>query len=373
MSLTNTKKMAWLRDRQNNKVLWKLILTNSLAIGIVIWLAGVSVKDYACLLIEQSTFFHQERSEVFNRVMQSHLVNASILAISIAGAFHFYIVRQMLRPLQQLGAASRKMAQGYYPEPVKVNSRDEIGQLANDFNQMMAQLQKVNEKRNKLMRDISHELRTPLTNINGYLEALSTGVLQGDKALYKSLYEESTRLTRLVEQLHELNVWTSEESLQKRLRVVSVSTLIAASVQSYRLEWEKKRMVCRSHIDEQEVLADPDGIHQVMHHLIKNAIVYDVGGWIEITGKVVGSNYRVTVTNEGRPIPAKEVESIFDRFTRLDSSRSKDTGGAGLGLAIVREIVARHGGKVGLHTSPGHTHSFWFTIPCQNRPPSDNE
>lgn len=340
--------------------------------GIIIWLAGVSVKEYACTLVEQSSLFDQEKSETFNRIMQSHLVNASMLAVSIAAVFHYYVVRKLLRPLQQLADASRKMTKGYFPDPIEVNSHDEIGQLTEDFNKMTTQLKQVDERRSKLMQDISHELRTPLTNINGYLEALSSGVIKGEQSLYDSLYEESTRLMRLVEQLDELNVWASEEQRHPKVKAIAIHDTIEASIRSFKLELNAKNIAYRSKLDRQLVYADPDGLKQVLHNLLKNAIIYDVGGWIEVEGKMIGSVYRVTVTNKGQPIPPEKMESIFDRFSRLDASRSRETGGAGLGLSIVKEIVTRHGGEVGLHTSPEQIHAFWFTIPVSFRRTNDN-
>lgn len=351
-------KHAW-----KKQVMWKLILTNSLVIGIVIWLAGVSVKEFACLLVEQSPLFDQEKSQEFNRVMQSYLVDASLFAVSVAAVFHYYVIRNMLKPLQQLAAASRKMTKGHYPDPVQVKSRDEIGQLANDFNKMMVQLKQVDGERNKLMRDISHELRTPLTNINGYLEALSSGLLSGDREIYQSLYEESTRLTRLVDQLQQLNVWESKETFHNRVENVSIASLIEASIDVFKLEFQAAGIECETSLQTETVFADPDGLKQVMYNLLKNAILYDIGGWIKVEGIVAGDHYRVTVTNKGKPIPKAEAENIFKRFTRLDSSRSRDTGGAGLGLSIVKEIVMRHGGEVGLTSEEGRKHSFWFSIP----------
>lgn len=315
------------------------------------------------MLVEQSALFDQEKSEAFNRVMQSYLVDASLLAVSLAAVFHYYVVRQMLKPLRQLAAASRKMAKGHYPDPVRVKSRDEIGQLAHDFNKMMAQLKQVDAERNKLMRDISHELRTPLTNINGYLEALSTGMLTGDREIYRSLYEESTRLTRLVDQFKQLNVWDQEEIAQEHMQHVSIVSVIEKSAHAFQLEFEADGIECETSLEAGTVLADPDGLKQVMHNLLKNAVLYDVGGWIKVEGKIVGDEYCVTVTNEGKPIPKEKAETIFDRFTRLDASRSRDTGGAGLGLSIVKEIVRRHGGEVGLITEEEQKHSFWFSIP----------
>ncbi|WP_258278799.1 cell wall metabolism sensor histidine kinase WalK [Paenibacillus sp. SC116] len=346
-------------------VMWKLIVINVAVIGIAIWLAGVSVKDYACLLFANYPSVSPEDSVAFTQTMQTFLIKASLLAVVIAGVFHFYFVKKLLHPLKKLSDATRQMAQGEMPEPLSVHVRDEIGQLTVDFNQLSLKLRQVDELRKKMLSDIAHELRTPLTNINGYLEALSTGIIKGSREMYESLHEESIRITRLVEQLHQLNVWQAKKiSNEQELKVLPIHKIIESCIDHFALKFKSRGITLRCNIESAQVVGDEDGLIQALHNLLTNVLQYDQGGWVTIVGKLNDSHndYRVTITNIGQSIPDEQASLIFERFYRLDSSRSRDTGGSGLGLSLVKEIVEQQGGKTGLH-SVGNEHSFWLTVP----------
>lgn len=333
--------------------------------GIAIWLAGVSVKDFACHLVKQSPYVSSEESQLFNQTMQEYLLKASALAVLIAGLIHYLFVKKLLFPFRQLSHATRAMAKGEYPAPLTISTQDEIGRLTSDFNYLSQRLKQTEELRKKMVSDIAHELRTPLTNINGYLEALSVGMMEGSKEIYKSLHEESQRITRLVEQLHELNVWESREISGKTRSAVSMKQIIQASIDSFALEFKNHGIDINANIGDCMIYGDRDGLMQVMINLLKNVLQYDRGGWVNLEGRMDEKNfYQVTVTNFGIPIPSEEKEHIFERFYRLDPSRSRESGGAGLGLALVKEIIEQHNGEVGLVTKE-ETHSFWFTIPIQ--------
>lgn len=345
-------------------MLWKLILINGLVIGIAIWLTGVSVKDFACLLVNQYPHVSAEESQRFNETMQIYLLNGSIIAVLIAGFIHYVFVKRVLTPLQQLSSATQELAKGNYPVPLSVSTRDEIGQLTADFNYLSEKLQQNERLRRKMVSDIAHELRTPLTNMNGYLEALRFGVLKGNEEMYRSLHEESQRITRLVEQLHELNVWESRALSENKMSVTAMKPLVEDSVNGFELAMKERGMHVSTDVDDIEMFVDRDGIKQALINLLNNAMQYDRGGWIDVIGTIERDQYRVTVTNEGRPIPEADRAHLFDRFYRLDPSRNRDSGGAGLGLALVKEIVEQHGGKAGLESN-GTTHSFWFAIPIR--------
>lgn len=344
-------------------VLWKLMLLNVAVIGIVIWLAGVSVKDFACLLVNQLEIIGEQRSRVFNETLQYYLIRASLVAVVVAAVLHFYFVRKITLPLQKLVAATRMMKNADYPDPLPVKSQDEVGELTRGFNELSLKLKQVEGMRSKLLSDIAHELRTPLTNINGYLEALSSGILNGNQELYHSLHEESLRLIRLVEQLHQLNIWESKKTSVNQFKVILMTELIEQCIKAF--EWEFKNKYIRMELDLEsgKVMGDSDGLKQVMGNLFKNALEYDEDRWVHIRGKVQGDKYVVTVTNQGKPIPTDQSNQIFERFHRLEPSRNRKTGGAGLGLSIVKEIVEMHGGQVGFNTTEGNHHSFWFTLP----------
>ncbi|WP_414853909.1 sensor histidine kinase [Brevibacillus sp. IT-7CA2] len=347
-------------------ILWKLILINAAVIGIAIWLAGVTVKDYACLLFATSPSVSPAESAAFTQTMQTFLIKASLATAVIAGIFHYFFVKKLLQPLKKLGSATRQMAQGDMPDPLTIRVRDEIGQLTDDFNQLSLKLKQVEELRKKMLADIAHELRTPLTNINGYLEALSSGIIQGSVELFQSLHEESIRITRLVEQLHQLNVWQGKKiSNDNKRSVLAIDKIMKSCLEHFSLEFRNKEIAISSDIETAKVIGDEDGLKQVLHNLLTNALQYDEGGWVTITGGHTESAYQVTVTNIGQPIPKEKESLIFERFYRLDSSRSRDTGGSGLGLSLVKEIIEQQNGKVGLQ-SQGKQHSFWFTVPLQH-------
>ncbi|MFS0557522.1 sensor histidine kinase [Brevibacillus sp. 179-C9.3 HS] len=347
-------------------ILWKLILINAAVIGIAIWLAGVTVKDYACLLFASSPSVSPEESAAFTQTMQTFLIKASLVAAIFAGIFHYFFVKTLLLPLKKLGSATRQMAQGDMPDPLSIRVRDEIGQLTVDFNHLGQKLKQVEELRKKMLADIAHELRTPLTNINGYLEALSNGIIQGNAELFQSLHEESIRITRLVEQLHQLNVWQGKKiSSDHKINVLAIDTIMESCIEHFSLAFRNREISIDVDIEAAHVACDEDGLKQVLYNLLTNVLRYDVGGWVNITGKQNESVYAVTVTNIGQPIPKEKESLIFERFYRLDSSRSRDTGGSGLGLSLVKEIIEQQSGKVGLQ-SQGNQHSFWFTIPLHD-------
>ncbi|MHB1654320.1 MAG: sensor histidine kinase [Desulfitobacteriaceae bacterium] len=338
------------------------MLINLLVIAIVIWIAGVSVKDFSCLLVNQYQLVGRESSNLFDRTMQFYLLRASLLAVIVAGILYYYLVKKLILPLQRLGISTQKLAQGEFQPCPEIPSEDEIGRLIAAFNHLALKLQQTEELRKKMVSDIAHELRTPLTNINGYLEALSSGVIQGDPELYQSLHEEALHLTGLVEQLHQLNIWESKRLGQGELQKIPMETVIETTLKSFELELRNKKIESQANIQAAHVLGNKEGLKQVLTNLLKNVLNYDQGGWVKIDGKPLGYAYKVMVTNVGQPIPTDKADQVFERFYRLDSSRNRKTGGSGLGLAIMKEIIEQHGGEVGL-ISRGDEHSFWFTVP----------
>ena len=344
----------------------KLVMVNGLVIAVVIWLAGVSVKDFACMVVAQYELVGEEKSRFFNETMEFYLWRASVLAILVAAVIHYVFIRKILSPLKRLTKSTRLMIEGHYPEPIEPSSHDEIGQLTRHFNELAKTLKRTEENRKRLLSNISHELRTPLSNLNGYLEALSSGVMEGNRELYQSLLEESQYLTRLVEQLHHLTVWEARRNISLDQTEIKIHELLQQTIQAFQLESDKAGVSLDVSIQEGVVLGEEDGIKQVMNNLLKNAFMYNTGNEIKITGKREQKQYRITVSNMGESIPGEARDLVFERFYRVDPSRhrEKDRNGTGLGLAIVKEIVERFGGQVGLH-SDGNLHNFWVTLPLE--------
>ncbi|UYZ15168.1 ATP-binding protein [Brevibacillus sp. WF146] len=343
-------------------IIWKLVLINALVIGLVIWIAGVTVKDFACYLVNQNQFSGNVNSELFNSTMRDYLIRASVIAAATAAIIHYFLARRIVTRLRQLAFFFRQIMNGVYPEPITKRSNDEIGQLAQNCNQLVQVMRQGEERRKQMISDISHELRTPLSNIKGYLEALREGVINGNKELYHSLYEEAVHFSDLVDQLHQLSAWEAKKMREADLQIIDIFSFVETSVRHFEMELKNKNILCPVKLQPATVLADPMGLKQIVNNLMKNAIQYDEGGVIEVYGELAGKEYRIMIKNSGREIPPQKAKQIFERFFRLEPSRNRETGGSGLGLAIVKEIVSRHGGKVGLQTN-GKVHSFWFSLP----------
>lgn len=343
---------------------WKLIVVNVIVIAIVIWLAGVSVKDFACILVGQYQLVGEEKSQFFNQTMHFYLLRASILAIIVAVVIHFFFIKRLLAPLKRLTQSAQQLIAGTYPEPIQSSSEDEIGQLTRHFNELTRKLKRTEENRKRMLSNISHDLRTPLSSLNGYLEALSNGVLEGNQELYQSLLEESLHLTRLVEQLHQLTVWEDRQKTRWALSKIDIHELTNRCIQTFRWEYQNKDIELHVSIQADTVLGDDDGLKQVLNNLLKNALVYNTGRNVWVIGEIEDQFYRITVSNLGEPLQEDMRELVFERFFHADPSRHRgeNTKGSGLGLAIVKEIVEQLGGKTGLY-SESNKHSFWFTIP----------
>ena len=337
-------------------------MINGIVIGIVIWMVGVSVKDFACLLVEQYNMVEKEKQHFFNQTMHFYLLRASLIALLVATLIYYLLMREIQVPLQQLMKSTRQMNEGKYPELFQTASEDETGQLSRHFNQMILTLRQAEENRKQMFSNISHELRAPLSNLNGYLEALSAGVIQGEAELYRSLHDEAQHLSKLVEQLHQLAVWENKRLLKRQWQQVEMRSIIQAVLQSFELELRNLKIKVEVEISPAEVEGDEVGLRQVITNLLQNAVQYDLGDWIQVNGTRIGDEYAVTITNEGQYIPPEKAPYIFERLYRVDASRQRATGGTGLGLAIAKEIVQQHQGQIGL-TPTGNQYAFWFTIP----------
>ncbi len=305
-----------------------------------------------------------QKQDQFEATLFQYLWIFSVSTIIIGSLTHFYLTKKLIHPLRELIYSTKKMKQGEYPKPIVGKPEGEIGELVSHFNDLVKQLKENERQRQKLVSDLSHEFRTPLSNLNGYLRALQTGVVEGNEKLYQSLYEESKRLIHLVEQIEQLKEWdhVSTQNFTEK-SFVNIKKLVGQSVEMFRLALEQSKVKVQTDVENSDVLVNSDAITQVISNFIDNAICYYEGiGPITIKGQNIHSAYKLTVTGPGKPIPYEEQEKIFERFYRIDHSRSRELGGSGLGLAISKEIIEHHGGTIGVNTD-GNVHSFWFQLP----------
>ncbi|WP_373895224.1 sensor histidine kinase [Virgibacillus natechei] len=355
---------SWLPKR----FLWRLSITNTIVITAFIVLSGWSIYHAACSLADGMGSMNAQKQGQFETVLFQYLWIFSASAIVIGSITHFYITRKLMKPLNKLIGSTKRMKAGHYPDPIEVTSKDETGQLIGHFNDMVRQLKMNEEHRQKAISDLSHEFRTPLSNLNGYLNALSSGVIDGDEKLYRSLYEESRRLTDMVKQLEQLKEWDyiSNQTFSEK-KPVDMHMAVMQSVEMFHWTLENAGISVDVHSDYGVVNVDDDGISQVIDNLLDNAIRYYQGtGPVFVKGEKRNNVYRVSVAGPGQAIPAEERDRIFERFYRTDPSRNYYSGGMGLGLAISKEIIEHHGGKTGVQ-SEGNFHTFWFTLPLWNQ------
>jgi signal transduction histidine kinase len=271
----------------------------------------------------------------------------------------------LTRPLREIGSAARRIADGDYAARVPRDGPEELASLADSFNQMAASLERQEQMRRDFIANAAHELRTPLTNIQGYLEALRDGVITADRSTYESLHEEAERLVRLSRDLDALadgDAGTTPPrlvDLDLAMALRSALDLVMPSIERAGLRLEAGGVP-----QALPARADPDRLAQVLANLLSNAVRYTPsGGAITVGAERRPDDILVSIANTGEPIPADDLDHVFERFYRVEKSRDRALGGAGIGLAIVKQLVESTGGRVGAESRDGQTR-FWFSVPA---------
>ena len=297
-------------------------------------------------------------------VNRSVLVGALIAGLA-AVAVTLALSSRILRPVERLTEAAQRMAKGDLTVRVPVTSEDEIGQLAHAFNSMAGSLAQQEQLRRNMVTDVAHELRTPLTNLRGYLEAARDDLVPADTALVDNLYEETMLLSRLVADLQEL---AQAEAGQLTLlrQPAHLAGIVEQAVTILRPQANAKGLTLTVDLPDTlpPVDVDPERVGQVLRNLLNNAVAHTPeGGEITVTAQAVGAEVAVAVHDTGAGIAPEHLPYVFDRFYRADKSRARQTGGAGLGLAIAKQLVVAHGGSISVESAPGQGTTFTFTLP----------
>lgn len=342
-----------------NLLLSKLVAVNSIVILIVIMLAGISVKDYACFLVNHEQVTGAQLVDTLN----SFLIKVSIIAFIAAGLVHYFSVKRIVKPVKTMAIAANQIKEGRIPPKIDLAASGELGELVTNFNAMTETLSVIQTRREEMLRDIAHELRTPLTNVNGYLEALHNGVLNGDRELFGSLLEESRRITRIVDLISELDAWNKEVYfLEKQFEAVEIRDVMTESIAAFKLKIDRQFHTFTNEMNPSRIFGHKDGLKQVISNLLQNIIDYDTGRHLDIKAIANGTDYTITFSHKGYYIDPEKKDLIFERFYRLEESRSTKSEGAGLGLAIARSIIEAHNGDIGIDTN-GYDHTFRIRIP----------
>jgi signal transduction histidine kinase len=311
-----------------------------------------------------------DREQVFVSAVSRSLMLGVLAGAVAAVVLGLFFARGILRPVNMLTLAVRRMEHGDLSQRVPVTSRDEIGQLAHAFNSMADALARTEQLRRGMVADVAHELRTPLTNLRGYLEALRDGVAEPRREMLESLYEEAVLLTNLVDDLQDLALLEAG-GLTLRLRPVDVAALLSAPVFGLtpRAKSEGITLVVDVPSELPRVCVDAQRIGQVVRNLVSNALVYTpAGGTVQVCARECDDMLWVDVRDTGCGIATEHLPNVFERFYRADASRSRATGGAGIGLALVKQFVTAHGGTVNVASTEGVGTCFSFSLPVT--PPS---
>jgi signal transduction histidine kinase len=293
---------------------------------------------------------------------------AGLIAVLLALLLGIYLARRLTRPLFQLNRATQQVAAGDLSQRITVNTHDEVGELANHFNEMTAALETAEVQRQQLLADTAHDLRTPISIMQSHLEAMLDGVFPTTPENLGIVYEETLRLGRLVGDVRTLSLVEAGQLPLDKQRV-DLAELVGQAAASFAPLAEADGIQLDTDLQPTlPIQADPTRIHQVLANLIANALRYAPQGeqktpTVSLSVATEAEKIKVKISDNGPGLTLQQQASVFDRFWRSDAARSREQGGSGLGLAIAKGIVEAHGGSIGVESQPGNGATFWFTLP----------
>lgn len=304
-------------------------------------------------------------SLIFLEDIRHGVQRAIFMAMIVAVIVGTVIVRQITRPLSRLREATQTLAQGDLSVRVPVKSRDEVGRVAESFNQMAADLEQQEQVRRQMVADVAHELRTPLTVMNSNLEAMLDGLIQPNPTELGELHDETQRLIRMIEDLRLLSL-ADAGRLQVRKENVDVFDIIDMVISRMTPLAQSQGIKLPAPMRAVPLIinGDVDKLQQAIGNLVDNGIRHTLaGGKVLVTAVQENKFVHISVTDTGRGIPPEDLPNLFDRFWRGDKSRSRHSGGSGLGLSIVQQIVELHNGSITAVSPDGMGATFTITLP----------
>jgi signal transduction histidine kinase len=270
----------------------------------------------------------------------------------------------LVRPLRRLTLATERMGEGDLAARADVGGGAELARLGSSFNQLASSLEREDELRRAAAADIAHELRTPVTGIVARIEAAQDGVMADPQANLAAMHDEALRLARLIEDVSQLSEAEKPELLVQKSRV-DVGAVARQRAGAQADFFRAKGIAFERDMRPVAIHADPSRLEQIVDNLLSNALRYtDAGGTVRLNVRRSGAHAVLEVSDTGIGIAPEELSRVFDRFWRSDRSRSRATGGSGIGLAVVRELVEAHHGDVEVESSPGRGTRFRVTLPA---------
>lgn len=305
-------------------------------------------------------------SALLQSVMGDALLVAAFAALMAAVVVSLFVSRRIVEPLQELTLVSSRLAHGYYRERTSIESDDELAMLSQSINQLAETLDKTEQRRLGLLTDVAHELRTPLTTIEGYMEGLIDDVIKPEPRIFAMVHHEATRLKWMIE---EMALLSRAEAGQLRVepKTLFLEPLIEQVAEQFRPQMQAQEVTLKLAISPNlpDVYADADRIEQVLINLTANALQYSkANDSITIFARPEDLMMQVGVIDTGTGIAPEHLPHIFERFYRVDKSRARNSGGAGIGLTIARHLVYAHGGDIWAESDGiGKGTTVRFTLP----------
>lgn len=307
--------------------------------------------------------FSDERQLRFLKEQRSALALAAVSLLLVAGGLSLPLANRLVRPIRTLTEATGRLASGEFAVRVPVTSADELGQLARDFNSLALTLENNEQARRQWVADISHELRTPLAVLRGEIEALQDGIRKATPEAVTSLHGEVLRLSRLVDDLYQLSM-SDIGAVTYRKEELDLSEVLGEALDLFRPEFARKSIALRAELPsgrEFPLFADRQRLRQLFTNLLENSLKYtDGGGALEVELERRDGHALVHFRDSQPGVAKGELERLFERLYRVEGSRSRISGGAGLGLAICRNIVMAHEG--GIEAFPSPLGGVWIRV-----------
>ncbi len=311
--------------------------------------------------------FYMQNELVFLDIVNKIILGIGVLLILASTIMGFIISRSITRPINKLMTKAKYISKGEYDKKIEINTDIlEINDLINSINNLSQSIKEQENIRKRLTGDISHELKTPLTNIQSHLEAMIDGIWEPTEERLLSVKEEAERLSSLVSDMQKLNKY-DEASIKLKKDNVNISDIICfvifqfsnlAKSKNIKIEYEKKNI---------NLYCDKDKITQALVNILSNAIRYsNEGSTIFIEEGLKDNKVIISIEDQGIGISEEDLKYVFERFYRADKSRTRATGGTGIGLTIVKSIVSSHGGEVKLESKLGEGSKFTIILPKED-------
>jgi len=331
------------------------------------WVLQVAVPVEREGLLQGAVFFSTSLEPVHETLaaVRRFLFFSTIVAMFLAGTLVVLFAHHLTGPIKDLTSAAQQMAEGNLDQKITVSSKDEIGHLAEQFNIMAVRVKDMNQRLTRFVADVSHDLRTPLASIHICLQSLQNYEMEPEqqKEFLQDINQETQRLIYLVEDLLDL---TRRQEVADKREIIPLSLLLEEVVDVTRPRLERKDQQFFTLIPEKlpYLFVSPEAMKRVLFNLLDNAVKFTPsGGWIKLSAETSENEVLITVEDTGCGIPEDSLSFIFERFYRVDKSRSSYLGGTGLGLAICKEIVEHYGGKIYVKSLEGKGSTFFFSLP----------